>query len=68
MLRGEDDGVIDMPFSAGTLRIFKGKNTAQRVTPVEGGRPRMIAVLSYYEKPNVMFSEEERVGFYGRAA
>ena len=26
------------------------------------------AVFSYYEKPGVMFSTEERVGFYGRAA
>ena len=51
-----------------TLNVFRGKNTAHRVTTVEGGRERMIAVFSYYEKPGVMFSHEERVGFYGRAA
>ncbi|MEM7123642.1 MAG: 2OG-Fe(II) oxygenase, partial [Pseudomonadota bacterium] len=51
----------------GTLNVFKGKNTAHRVTPVEGDRDRIIAVFSYYEDAGVMFSEAERIGFYGRA-
>ena len=81
-LRSEDDpnyegvaNLVDgkhqttlMPLEAGTLNVFKGKNTAHRVTPVEGNKDRIIAVFSYYEKPGVMFSEEERVGFYGRAS
>jgi hypothetical protein len=25
-------------------------------------------VYSYYEQPNVMFSDSERLGFYGRSA
>lgn len=51
----------------GTLNVFKGKNTAHRVTPVAGPKDRIIAVFSYYERPGVQFSEAERVGFYGRA-
>ena len=31
------------------------------------GNIGMIAVFSYYERPGVLFSEEERIGFYGRA-
>ena len=54
-------GKIDQPVPYSHLRFF-------RVTTVEGERERMIAVFSYYEKPGVMFSAEERVGFYGRAA
>jgi len=54
--------------SAGTLNVFRGKNTAHRVTPVEGERKRIIAVFSYYEQTGVQFSNEERVGFYGRAS
>ena len=50
----------------GTLNVFKGKNTAHRVSPVEGDRPRIIAVFSYYETPDVCFSDAERLGFYGR--
>ncbi len=72
------DGVADLlkgrrtpaliELDPGTLNIFKGKNTAHRVTPVQGEKDRIIAVLSYYEKPGVQFSEQERLGFYGRAA
>ncbi len=51
----------------GTLNVFRGKNTAHRVTAVKGERDRIIAVFSYFERPGVTFSEEERVGFYGRA-
>lgn len=57
-----------MPLTPGTLNVFKGRNTAHRVTPVSGGQDRIITVFSYYEKPGVLFSEEERMGFYGRAS
>ncbi len=68
MLRGEDRQVRSLTLAPGTLNVFRGKNTAHRVTPVEGTRTRMIAVFSFYERPGVLFSEEERIGFYGRAA
>ena len=52
----------------GTLNVFKGKNTAHRVTPTKGSKHRMISVFSYYETQGVAFSDEERIGFYGRSA
>ncbi len=67
LLAGEDDQVETLSLTPGTLNVFKGKYTAHRVTPVEGNEPRIVAVYSYYETPGVMFSEAERVGFYGRA-
>lgn len=67
MLRGEDDQVQRMSVAPGTVNVFKGKNTAHRVTPVEGERARIISVLSYYERPGMRFSDEERIGFFGRA-
>jgi hypothetical protein len=63
---GLDPLVRTLPQKAGTLNVFKGKNTVHRVTPVEGDRDRMVAVFSYYERPGVLFSAEERIGFYGR--
>ncbi len=36
------------------------------MTPVAGARERIIAVFSFYERPGVLFSDEERIGFYGR--
>ena len=68
LLRGEDPAVKTLELAPGTLNLFRGKNTAHRVTPVEGLRERMVAVFSYYERPGVIFSEAERIGFYGRAA
>ena len=67
LLAGEDDRVTTLPLAPGTLNVFKGKNTAHRVTPVEGERDRIIAVFSYYETPDVTFSDTERLGFYGRS-
>ena len=66
LLTGEDKRVQTLPLSPGTLNVFKGRNTAHRVTPVEGDRARIIAVFSYYETPGVAFSDAERLGFYGR--
>ncbi|MEO0617938.1 MAG: 2OG-Fe(II) oxygenase [Pseudomonadota bacterium] len=67
-LSGEDGGCETVTLRPGTLNIFKGVNTAHRVSPVQGARERIIAVLSYYEKPGVRFSDEDRIRFYGRAA
>lgn len=68
LLRGEDNEVKTLTLKPGSLNVFMGKNTLHRVTPVKGQKERMIAVFSYYERPGVMFSKEEQVGFYGRAA
>ena len=68
LLAGERDDVITLPVSAGTLNVFRGKNTAHRVTPVKGDTKRIISVLSYYETPGKMFTDEERIGFFGRAS
>jgi hypothetical protein len=68
LLGGQDDQLRQMPVKAGTLNLFKGRNTIHRVTPVSGDRERIIAVFSYYPRPDVLFSAEERIGFYGRAA
>lgn len=67
LLAGEDPQARVLRLKAGSLNVFRGKNTAHRVTPVEGDRARMIAVFSYYERPGVVFSTAERIGFYGRA-
>ncbi len=66
LLNGDDPAKQKLSVSAGTLNVFRGKNTAHRVTPVQGNLERLIAVFSYYEYPGKMFSAEERLGFYGR--
>ena len=68
LMRGEDPDVKTLKLSAGTLNVFRGRNTAHKVSTVKGKRDRMIAVFTYYEKPGVMFTREEQLGFYGRTA
>jgi hypothetical protein len=68
LLRGADSHVKILKLSAGTLNVFKGRNTAHKVSTVRGQKERMIAVFSYYEKPGVVFTREEQIGFYGRLA
>ncbi|MFT5005311.1 MAG: hypothetical protein ACI8YI_000921 [Paracoccaceae bacterium] len=67
LLQGEDDNMQTMKVTAGTLNVFRGKNTPHRVSPVDGKTDRIIAVFSYYQQPGVKFSPEEQIGFYGRS-
>ncbi len=68
LLRGEDPEVKSLKLSAGTLNVFRGKNTAHKVSTVRGSRERIIAVFSYFDRPGVVFSREDQLGFYGRTA
>ncbi len=66
VLEGSTNRIRVNPLTEGTLNVFAGKNALHRVSAVEGSRSRLVAVFSYYESPGVMFSDEERLGFYGR--
>ena len=68
LLAGEDDQVRQLTLTPGTLNVFRGRNTAHRVTRALGARPRIIAVFSFYDRPGVHFTPEEQRGFYGRTA
>ncbi len=42
------------------------RDGVHRVTPVKGGRTRMLVVLAYNTEPDVSLSESARMTFYGR--
>jgi len=67
LLTGNDPQVRSLNLAPGSLNVFRGKNTPHRVGDVRGSLPRVISVFSFYERPGVAFSDEERIGFYGRA-
>ncbi len=67
LLRGEDPAMQVHTPQPGALNLFRGRNTAHRVAPVSGSRPRYMTVLTYYEQPGAWFTPEEQRGFYGRA-
>lgn len=66
LLAGEDPQVKTLRLEAGTLNVFRGKNTAHMVSTVRGDAERIIAVFSYFDRPGVTLSKEEQQGFYGR--
>jgi hypothetical protein len=68
LLQGLDPDLRRLTLRPGTLNVFRGRNTAHRVTPVAGARDRIISVFSFYDRPGVRFTPEEQIGFYGRAA
>lgn len=67
LLKGQDEQVRSFSFEPGTLTIFRGKNTAHRVSPVIGERLRIVVVLSYFDSPGVRFADADRIQFYGRS-
>jgi Carrier-protein-independent halogenase WelO5 len=55
---------LNMP--AGTLVLFRGRNSLHRVAPVEGDVTRMLVVLAYNGEPGIALSELARLTFFGR--
>jgi hypothetical protein len=55
-----------LSMDAGALVLFRGRNSIHRVTPVKGGRTRMLVVLAYNTEPGISLSESARMTFYGR--
>lgn len=66
VLNGSREGVRELPFTAGTLLIFGGRQTLHRVTKVDGAQPRLVPVLCYSEQPGLKNSESVRKLFWGR--
>mmetsp|Transcript_48071 Transcript_48071/g.75066 ORF Transcript_48071/g.75066 Transcript_48071/m.75066 type:complete len:271 (+) Transcript_48071:32-844(+) len=55
---------LSMP--AGTLVLFRGRNSIHRVTPVVGSPARILVTLNYNTEPGVSLSEVARMTFFGR--
>ena len=66
VLDGDRSRVLQLPFTAGTLLIFGGRQTLHRVARVSGARPRLVPVLTYAERPGLKNSESVRKLFWGR--
>jgi hypothetical protein len=46
LMRGEDEHIKTLKVSPCTLNVFRGRNTAHKVSTVQGARERMIAVFT----------------------
>jgi len=68
VLAGDDPKTKQIMPEPGALNVFRGVNTPHRVIPVQGPIDRMIAIFAYFDRPGVVFTAEEQMGFYGRTA
>ena len=55
-----------LAISVGDLVLFRGRHSLHRVTPVKGGKTRMLVVFAYNTEPGVSLSESARMTFFGR--
>ncbi|WP_299889298.1 2OG-Fe(II) oxygenase [uncultured Ruegeria sp.] len=58
--------VESVSVEAGTLVLFRGRNSIHRVAPNDGDLTRILAVLAYNAEPGIELSEAARMTFYGR--
>ncbi|MEZ4750309.1 MAG: hypothetical protein R3B54_06705 [Bdellovibrionota bacterium] len=68
ILAGSREGVVTLANKPGTLLLFQGRNSIHRVTKIGGATPRLMALLSYAEKADLMGTEYLRRIRYGRVA
>jgi hypothetical protein len=67
VLRGEDPEVRRVRLAPGALNVFRGINTLHRVVPVEGPTERLVAIFAFFDRPGVVMTAKEQMGFYGRS-
>lgn len=66
VLAGTSDKVTRIDLEPGDLQLFKGRYSLHRVAPLEGARPRYVAIFSYVEEPNMVGAPERTQQLYGR--
>jgi hypothetical protein len=54
LLLGDESGVVSVSRAEGELVIFRGCNSAHRVTPVSGNRLRLMCVMVYESEAGVI--------------
>jgi hypothetical protein len=68
VLAGEGRDRLEVfPMTPGTLMIFAGRHSLHRVTPVEGARPRYVALMSYDTRPGTDAGPLLKLVRYGRS-
>jgi hypothetical protein len=66
VLDGDSRLIRTLHLEPGDLQIFKGRYSLHRVTPLQGQRPRYVAIFSYVEEPGMVGSPERTRQLYGR--
>lgn len=64
---GQHDEQVTLNLAPGSLTLFKGRYNFHRAAPVRGGGRRVMAILSFDERPGYVAPPEHLMRFYGRA-
>ena len=65
ILDGRSDRVLRNHLRSGSLSLFRGHYSLHRVTPVEGKRQRLQAILGYSTRPDMIGNRESSILHYG---
>lgn len=65
---GTSDEVRVAPIQPGTLALFRGTRSLHRVSPVEEGPTRLIALLSFDPQPDMVFPAQVQRNNTGRTS
>ena len=65
VLDERSDRILQNRLQAGTLSLFRGHYSIHRVTPVEGQRQRLQAILGYSTNPKMFGNRESSILHYG---
>lgn len=60
--------VRELAVEPGTLVLFRGSHALHRVTEVSGAKPRIIALFSFDEDPNMQFGKATQMRVFGRCS
>lgn len=66
ILGGSTEGMMELEIKPGCLVLFEGRNSLHRVTEVKGETDRLIALLGYDTKPEVVSNDYLKMIRYGR--
>jgi hypothetical protein len=66
LLDGDRTAVVTLELAPGALALFEGRYSIHRVSPIEGSKPRLIALFGYDTKPGTTSTDLLKLRRYGR--
>ena len=66
LLEGDRNAVVTLDLAPGALALFEGRYSIHRVSPIEGSKPRLIALFGYDTKPGTTSTDLLKLRRYGR--
>ena len=66
VLDGTSDKITVLHLEPGDLQLFRGRYSLHRVAPLQGSRPRYVAIFSYVEEPDMVGSVTRPQQLYGK--